>query len=117
MANLTTAEFAVRFAIASLAVWRLTHLLALEDGPWDAVARLRAKLGDSFWGRLMDCFYCLSVWIAIPAAFFVTRHPIPWVVSWLALSGGACLIQQLFEKPVVIERDPQPPTGEDNVLR
>jgi hypothetical protein len=35
----------LRFALASLATWRVTHLLAEEDGPWDAVVRARARLG------------------------------------------------------------------------
>ena len=104
MANLTTAEFAVRFAIAALAVWRLTHLLALEDGPWDTVARLRAKLGDSFWGRLMDCFYCLSLWVAAPLAPFVGRGALEAVFVWLALSGAACLLERATAAPVTFNQ-------------
>ena len=57
-----------RFCLTALAVWRMTHLLAEEDGPRDAVAKLRARLGASILGRLMDCFYCLSLWISLPLA-------------------------------------------------
>ena len=32
-----------RFVLVSLAVWRVTHLLAEEDGPGDVVVRLRAR--------------------------------------------------------------------------
>ena len=84
-----------RFVLASLATWRLTHLLAQEDGPWDAVVRLRAWLGNGFTGRLMDCFLCLSIWIAAPAAVFVTRRPVDWLFAWLAVSGAACLLNSL----------------------
>lgn len=42
--------------LAVLAVWRVTHLLHAEDGPWDAVVRLRGWAGDGFLGRMMDCF-------------------------------------------------------------
>ena len=48
-----------------LAVWRVTHLLQAEDGPWDMVVRFRLWLADGFWGRLLDCFYCLSIWVAL----------------------------------------------------
>jgi hypothetical protein len=84
----------LRFALAVLAVWRVTHLLAAEDGPWNAVARLRARLGAGPLGRLMDCFYCLSVWVAAPFALFVAWRPPDLVVAWLALSGGACLLER-----------------------
>jgi hypothetical protein len=85
--------------LAVLATWRVTHLLANEDGPADIVVRLRKRLGDGFLGSLMDCFYCLSMWIAAPAALFVTRKPLEWLMTWLALSGGACLLERLGKPP------------------
>lgn len=83
-----------RFALASLAVWRVTHLLAEEDGPADAVFRLRARVGAGRLGGLMDCFYCLSVWVAAPVSFAVARRPREAPLVWLALSGAACLLEQ-----------------------
>jgi hypothetical protein len=107
-----------RFVLAVLATWRVTHLLANEDGPADVIVRFRALLGQSIFGRLMDCFNCLSLWIAAPAALFVSRRPVEWVVCWLALSGGACLLQRLGQEPVVIQRLSQPGEGDtDDVLR
>jgi hypothetical protein len=92
-----------RLVLALLATWRVSHLLADEDGPADVIARMRAWLGDRMIGKLMDCFNCLSLWIAAPAALFVSRRPWEWFVTWLALSGGACLLQQFHHDPVVIE--------------
>ncbi len=105
------------FALAVLATWRVTHLLANEDGPADIIVRLRGRLGHGLLGSLMDCFNCLSLWIAAPAAFLLSRRPLMWGVSWLAISGGACLLERLGEKPIVIEPGPQPAEGEHNVLR
>ena len=51
-----------------LGVWRITHLFYAEDGPWDIFVRLRKLAGSGFWGKLLDCFYCLSLWIAVPFA-------------------------------------------------
>jgi hypothetical protein len=86
--------FGTRFGIASLATWRLTHLLAREDGPADLVVRARLRLRRSRAGELMDCFYCLSIWVAGPVAAAVAprRRELPLV--WLALSGAACLLEQ-----------------------
>jgi hypothetical protein len=49
-----------RLLLGILAVWRITHLLNAEDGPWEVVVRLRRIAGEGFWGQLLDCFYCLS---------------------------------------------------------
>ena len=96
----------MRFVLAVLATWRITHLLVSEDGPGDLVVRLRVRLGASFAGRLMDCFYCLSVWVAAPLSFFVGRSPVEWIVAWLALSGAACLLERTGQQPLSIQSLP-----------
>jgi hypothetical protein len=88
------AGFGMRFALASLATWRVTHLLAEEDGPADVVIRLRARLEPGRLGDLMDCFYCLSVWVAAPVSLAVVRRPREAPLTWLALSGSACLLER-----------------------
>ena len=86
----------LRFVCAMLATWRLTHLLSAEDGPGDIVVHLRARLGDTMAGRAMDCVYCLSIWIAAPLALFVVHTDVVgWIITSLALSGGACLLDGL----------------------
>lgn len=92
----------MRFVLAVLATWRLTHLLASEDGPADIIVRFRTWLGQSVTGELMDCFNCLSLWIAAPAALFVSRTPLEWMFCWLAVSGAACLLDRLGRPPVMI---------------
>jgi hypothetical protein len=112
------ADFWIRFVLAVLVTWRVTHLLASEDGPADLIVRLRALLGEGMAGKLMDCFNCLSLWIAAPAALFVSRRPLEWLLSWLALSGGACLLEKIGPEPVVIQPMSQPAEGDINdVLR
>lgn len=80
--------------LAALATWRLAHLLAEEDGPGNAVVRLRAWLGNSALGRAMDCFYCLSLWISVPMALLVVRDLISFLLAWLGCAGAACLLQR-----------------------
>jgi hypothetical protein len=87
-------RFGAQFALGVLATWRVTHLLAEEDGPGDLVVRLRARAGDGWQGRLMDCFYCLSVWTAMPFALVVARRRRDAPVAVLALSGAACLLER-----------------------
>ncbi len=106
-----------RFILAALATWRVTHLLASEDGPADIIARFRAVLGRSLAGKLMDCFNCLSLWIAIPAALFVLRQWPDSLMVWVALSGVACLLERLGRDPVVMEPISQLEQGDNYVLR
>jgi hypothetical protein len=80
------------FLLCTLAVWRVAHLLSQEDGPFDIVFKVRRAVGQGFLGSLLDCFYCLSLWIAAPFAFLLARDWIAWIVTWLALSGGASIL-------------------------
>jgi hypothetical protein len=104
----------LRLALAVLATWRVTHLLAAEDGPGDIIFRFRRWLGQNPVGKLIDCFNCLSLWVAAPIALFVSRTPADWFVGWLAISGGACLLQRLGREPVIVQSVPQPSEGELN---
>lgn len=91
-------------ALGILGVWRVTHLLAAEDGPWDAIARVRRRLGSGVWGRLFDCFYCLSLWVAVPFAWLLGEAAVERILLWLALSGGAILVERVTEP-----REPREP--------
>jgi hypothetical protein len=91
------------FVLAVFATWRVTHLLAREDGPAGLIYRFRVLLGRSLAGELMDCFQCLSLWIAAPATLYVSRHLVEWLFVWLALSGCACLLERIGTEPVIIE--------------
>jgi hypothetical protein len=84
--------------LSVFAIWRLTHLFGKEDGPFNIIFLLRRKAGNSFFGKLMDCFYCLSIWMAVPFALGLGRSWIERFIVWLALSGAACLLEQATTK-------------------
>lgn len=84
-------------ALGILGVWRITHLLQAEDGPWDLVLRLRRAAGDGAVGAMLDCFGCLSLWLAIGFAILLAHGLLHGVLLWPALSGGAMLLQRLTE--------------------
>lgn len=82
------------FIIGVLAVWRLTHLLWAEDGPAGVLARLRRSVGEGFFGRLLDCFYCLSLWVSVPFAWILASSWVERAIVWLGLSGGALILER-----------------------
>jgi Protein of unknown function (DUF1360) len=79
--------------LSILCVWRITHLLHAEDGPGDLFVRLRRRAGGGFWGRLLDCFYCLSMWVALPFAYLAGVNWKERLFLWLASSAGAILLE------------------------
>jgi len=83
------------FLLGTLGVWRLTHLFSAEDGPWNCIVWLRRKMGSGFWGSLLDCFYCLSLWLAAPFAIFIGEGGKERFCLWLAFSAGAILLERL----------------------
>lgn len=76
-----------------LGVWRVVHLLNAEDGPWDLVTRLRRSVSDG-WGEVLDCFYCLSLWVAAPFGWLIGVTWSERLLLWLAMSAGASLLEQ-----------------------
>ena len=86
-----------------LAVWRVTHLFNAEDGPANVMVRLRRLAGSGFFGSLLDCFYCLSVWVAVPFVFLTGDNWKERLLLWPALSAGAILLERTGS------REPAPP--------
>jgi hypothetical protein len=98
-----------------LTVWRITHFLSAEDGPWDVVIILRRRAGETFWGKLLDCFYCLSVWISVPLGYVIGESWLERVLLWPSLSAGAILLERLANRgPKVIPAPFIEYPGEEN---
>jgi hypothetical protein len=81
--------------LSVLCVWRTTHLLHAEDGPWDLLVSLRRLAGTGFGGKLLDCFYCLSLWVALPVAILAPGSRLERFLWWPALSAGAILLERV----------------------
>ena len=107
-------DFWARLVLASLATWRLTHLLVREDGPAELIARIRSALAGSAWGRALECFYCTSLWVAAPLSLWVSARAADAWIAWLALSAAACLVERIGQPDVVVQPVPEPNHGEDD---
>ncbi|MEZ5290422.1 MAG: DUF1360 domain-containing protein [Vicinamibacterales bacterium] len=99
-------DSALWLLVGVLGVWRVTHLVTAEDGPWGGVARVRALAGRSVVGQLLDCFLCLSVWTAVPWALVLAQGVVERVLLWLALSGGAILLERATAPAAPFIEDP-----------
>ena len=80
--------------IDSLVVWRLTHLLQAEDGPYDIIFNMKKRLKvGGFWFELTKCFLCLSVWIGMGVSLLRVGFHLYLIPYGLALSSAAILLQ------------------------
>jgi hypothetical protein len=82
-------------ALLSLGVFRIARMIAWEDGPFDAFAWVRGRLGQGTWvGRGFHCVLCLSFWIALPAGWYAAQGGSieNVVVYWMGIAGAATLI-------------------------
>jgi hypothetical protein len=108
--------------VGTLVVWRFTHLLQAEDGPWDIMVRFRTLAGTGFGGNFLDCFYCLSLWIALPVALLVGEAWIEKLLLWPALSAGAILLERITTReedvpPATYFEDGDKKEEDDGMLR
>jgi hypothetical protein len=86
------------FVLASLAVYRLSRMIADEEGPFEVFTWLRNLAPATNWiGRGLACILCLSVWIALPVALWIDYQG-DWALTWLALSGVTVIIRKWENK-------------------
>ena len=111
-----------RFILGVLAIWRLTHLLTAEDGPFELLATLRRRAGSRFWGSLLDCFYCMSLWLAVPFTVLLGDSWQERLLLWPALSGAAILVNRIVDRaapdgPLFFEHPQTREEKNDELLR
>jgi hypothetical protein len=91
----------VNLLLIGLATWRLTSLLADEEGPWNIFGKLRKLLGvepegQNFFSKMFNCHFCLSMWSAIAVCLFYFLTS-PVVVLPLAASAISIMIYTFAE--------------------
>lgn len=77
-----------QIVIIGLAAWRIAYLIVSEGGPRDLMKRVRERLG---W-PVLQCVYCLSVWIAV--GLYVAREYLWPVIAVAAVAAVAAMIQK-----------------------
>lgn len=91
-------ENPVGLLILSLAAWRVASMLHSEKGPFAVFERFRLWTYQyEFAGELIRCFYCLSVWVAMPFAIAYAHNFLQWFVNTLAISAAVISINAVIE--------------------
>ena len=92
----------MNYLILALATWRISSLLANEDGPYNIFEQLRNYVGVHYdeysnpqgineLGRMLLCLWCNSIWIGLvlAAGYWLLGDFIVWLSLPFALSAIA----------------------------
>lgn len=87
-------------ALATFTTYRLAHMLAKEDGPFDLFALWRDWIGvdkQATWiQRGFGCPACISFWIALVAtALIANSYPTNFagfILIWLGVAGATLFL-------------------------
>lgn len=90
--------------IATLAAYRLAHMIAREEGPFSVFASIRGRFDpnqETWIGRGLNCAACVSVWTALIVVLMILYLPealmIP-LMFWLAVAGGGLILNKVMSK-------------------
>lgn len=94
------------FLLEVLAVYRLSQLISVDDGPFDVFKRLRLLCGQIAYkykkiktlADLVNCPYCVGVWFALCVVIALRQRY--WFLRWLAIAGGQAFLQQVSDRQV-----------------
>lgn len=85
----------VQLIIAALAVYRVSRMVAIEEGPFSLFTKIRSLAPAQTWlQRGLECPICISFWVALPVALWLGGD----ALTWLALSGVAVLLTKWEQK-------------------
>lgn len=85
------------YLLAALAVYRISRMIVLEEGPFGAFAWLqeKTKKQDNWIERGLACPLCISFWLSLVAALFFLPAPFPeFLLTWFGIAGGAVVFYQ-----------------------
>ena len=94
----------LQIVLATFAVYRLSHALALADGPFDIFARFRDWIGvdeQRTWvQRGLGCPACISFWVSLvfalvfilPASTISRKTVIDLCLLWFGIAGAVLFL-------------------------
>ncbi len=87
-------------ALSILAIYRVSYLIAKEDGPFDVFALIRGKISQENWiGRGLNCVLCLSFWLSlIPALWLFWGRPVNIIAGWFGIAGSVLVLYKVLDE-------------------
>lgn len=84
--------------LAVLSTYRVSRMMALEDGPADVFSLMRERVGQSSWiGRGLHCCLCLSFWLSWLAVLLLPLQNVSeYVLAALGIAGAVVVIHKVI---------------------
>lgn len=75
----------------------------VEDGPADVLTKFRGVIYTKFdydgWiARGFNCVLCVSFWLALLPAIFLSSGIIEFFINWFGFAGGAAVLHLFLER-------------------
>lgn len=90
------------FLLSVLAVYRVAHMVAAEEGPWRVFERLRDAAGEGWVGHGVRCVLCMSFWLSVIPALGVAEYGALWhtigsvMLYTLGIAGGVLTLHKVL---------------------
>ena len=105
-ANILKADNILFIAMSILATYRLAQFIAYDDAPFGLMYKARNYFGRKaansknygFWwsiAEMINCPFCLGLWIALLIALIVNGFQPYSILLWLAIAGGQAWIENM----------------------
>jgi hypothetical protein len=97
------------FLLTALAIWRISSLLAREDGLFDIFLRIRHYVGvryddksETYGTNTVSkgilCVWCSSLWFTPFASLLFATDPVEWLIYTLSLSTIVILFESTITR-------------------
>ena len=92
----------MKLLLVTVAVYRISHMIAIEDGPFNVFYRIREyvrkKFGADHWVyEGFNCPLCISFWLAMVGAWIMVPALISeFVILWLGMAGAILVIHRFL---------------------
>lgn len=91
--------------LSILAVYRISYLIAKEDGPFDMFMVIREKADPlnpplDWIGRGLRCILCVSFWLSLIPAILLFQGMGFWdfMVGWFGIAGGVLVLYKVIDE-------------------
>lgn len=83
--------------LAILATYRVSRMIALEDGPADVFSSMREWVGQKTWiGRGAHCVLCISWWLSWLVVLLLPFNSWQeYLLTSLAVAGGVVIVSKV----------------------
>lgn len=85
------------FVLATLATYRISRMLVMEEGPFGIFSTIRGAIDPSqkSWvGRGIACIVCVSFWVSLVIALLIGAS----AIEWLAMAGAIVVWREVISK-------------------